>query len=59
MVRLMLETGARAGEVAAIAVADVDLPSGSAVIRRGKGGKGRVVPLRSAGGLALDRYLRM
>ena len=45
IVRLMLETGARAGEVVAMAVDDLDLPGGTAIIRRGKGGKGRVVPL--------------
>ncbi|MGZ5398659.1 MAG: hypothetical protein ACXWDM_01515 [Nocardioides sp.] len=32
----MLETGARAGEVVALQVADVDLVAGSATIRRGK-----------------------
>lgn len=44
ILRLMIETGARAGEVVAIHVDDVDLREQTLVIRRGKGGKGRVVP---------------
>lgn len=59
MLRLMLETGARAGEVVAIEVQDVDLPGGTATIRRGKGGKGRVVPFSPVAAQALDRYLRL
>lgn len=59
MLRLMLETGARAGEVVALEVADLDLPAGTAVIRRGKGGKGRVVPFGPFTAQALDRYLRL
>jgi len=58
LVRLMLETGARAGEVAALDIDDVDVRSGTAVVRRGKGGKGRIVPFGPQTGLALDRYLR-
>lgn len=59
MLRLMLETGARAGEVVALEVADLDLPAGTAVIRRGKGGRGRVVPFGPHTATALDRYLRL
>lgn len=59
MLRLMLETGARAGEVVALEVADLDLPAGTAVIRRGKGGRGRVVPFGPFTAQALDRYLRL
>nr|MBA3310587.1 tyrosine-type recombinase/integrase [Nocardioidaceae bacterium] len=33
ILRLMVETGARAGEVAALAVADVDLMAGTAIVR--------------------------
>ena len=44
VVRLMVETGLRAGEVIAMTVPDVDLAHGGAVIHRGKGGKGRVIP---------------
>jgi integrase/recombinase XerD len=58
LIRLMVETGARAGEVAALEVADVDLMAGTAVVRRGKGGKGRVIPFGPQTALAIDRYLR-
>ena len=59
ILRLMLETGARAGEVVAMVVPDLDLIAGTAVIRRGKGGKGRVVPLGPHATRAIDRYLRL
>lgn len=59
IVRLMLETGARAGEVVALTLDDVDLAAGVATIRRGKGGKGRVVPLGPHAALAIDRYKRL
>jgi integrase/recombinase XerD len=58
LVRLMIETGARAGEVVALRVEDVDLAAGTAVVRRGKGGRGRVVPFGPQTSRALDRYLR-
>lgn len=58
LARLMLETGCRAGEVVAMEVAGLDLAAGLAVIRRGKGGKGRTVPIGPHASRALDRYLR-
>jgi integrase len=58
LVRLMAETGARAGEVVGLTTADVDLARGLVTIRRGKGGKGRVVPIGPQTALAIDRYLR-
>lgn len=57
MIRLMLETAIRAGEVVSLEVGDVDLVGGLVTIRRGKGGKGRVIPIGPATSLALDRYL--
>ncbi len=59
LVRFMLEAITRAGEVVAMTVADVDLINGAAIIRRGKGGKGRPVPFGPATGRAMDRYLRL
>lgn len=59
IVRLMIETGARAGEVATLGVDDVDMKAGTAIIRRGKGGKGRTVGFGPNTGLAVDRYLRV
>lgn len=43
----------------ALTVADVDLAAGTAVVRRGKGGKGRVVPFGAQTAQAIDRYLRV
>jgi integrase/recombinase XerD len=59
ILRFMMETGARAGEVVALERADVDAAAGTAIIRRGKGGKGRVVPFGPHTALALDRYMRL
>ncbi|WAL48419.1 tyrosine-type recombinase/integrase [Rhodococcus pyridinivorans] len=59
LIRFMAETGARAGEVTSLTLADVDLTRGLAVVRRGKGGKGRTVPFGAQTGRALDRYLRL
>jgi len=59
IIRLMAETGARSGEVVAMAPGDVDLSAGEAVIRRGKGGKGRTLPIGPQTVRAIDRYLRM
>jgi site-specific recombinase XerD len=58
LVRFMVETGARAGEVVAMGVGDIDLARGLAVLRRGKGGKGRTVPIGPQAAKAIDRYLR-
>ncbi|MHB1063784.1 MAG: tyrosine-type recombinase/integrase [Georgenia sp.] len=58
MVRFMIETGARAGEVVSLTVPDVDLSAGTAIVRRGKGGKGRVVPFGPHTARAVDRYKR-
>lgn len=59
LVRLMFETGTRAGEAVAMQLDDIDLIAGVATVRRGKGGKGRVVPIGPDATLALDRYLRL
>ena len=59
LIRFMLETGTRAGEAADLKVTDVDLAAGTAIVRRGKGGKGRSVPFGAQTARALDRYLRL
>lgn len=59
LVRLMVETGARAGEVVDLTTEDVDLAQSRALIRRGKGGKARIVPFGPQSARALDRYLRV
>ena len=58
VLRLMIETGLRAGEVVAMQLDDVDIVRGMATIRRGKGGRGRVVPFSAQTRRCLDRYLR-
>jgi integrase/recombinase XerD len=59
LVRLMVETGLRAGETVALELDDVDLRGGTAIVRRGKGGRGRVVPFGPQTARAIDRYLRL
>jgi site-specific recombinase XerD len=58
IVRLMAETGMRAGELLALRVDDVDLARGLATVRRGKGAKGRVAPFGAQTTAVIDRYLR-
>lgn len=59
IIRLMLETGARIGEVVAMTTDDIDLAAGVAIVRRGKGGKGRTIPVGPQTCRAVDRYLRL
>lgn len=60
IIRLMYTTGARAGEVVALQLEDVHAKANPPyiVIRRGKGGRGRTVPLAPEVAVALDRYIR-
>ena len=58
IVRLMAETGVRAGEVLNLTVGDVDLTRGLVTVRRGKGGRGRVAPIGAQTARAIDRYIR-
>lgn len=57
IIRLMFETGIRIGETIALQVADVDLESGRVTVRRGRGGRGRVIPVGPATSGALRAYL--
>lgn len=59
IIRIMIETGARIGEIVAMTTDDIDLTAGVAIVRRGKGGKGRTVPVGPQTCRALDRYLRL
>jgi site-specific recombinase XerD len=58
IIRLMVETGMRAGEVIALTTSDIDVRSGWATIRQAKNGKGRKVWFGPKTSAALDRYLR-
>jgi integrase/recombinase XerD len=59
ILRFMNESGARAGETAAMLLSEIRTVDGTAVIRRGKGGKGRIVPFGPQTARALDRYIRV
>jgi site-specific recombinase XerD len=59
IVRLMAETGMRAGELLGLTVDDTDLTRGIVTITRGKGGRGRLAPFGPQTGRAIDRYLRL
>ena len=58
IVRYMLDSAARAEDVISLNVDDLDLAHGHAIVRRGKGGKGRIVPLGPKTVAAIDRYQR-
>lgn len=58
MLRLFIDTGVRLGEMAGLAVDDVDLDTHDVIHVIGKGSRGRAVPFGSKAGTALDRYLR-
>lgn len=58
LIRFMVETGTRAGETASLLLTDLDLPAGVAIVRKGKGGKGRSVPFGPQTAKAIDRYVR-
>lgn len=59
IVRLAVESAARAEEILGMTVPDVDLARGMAVIQRGKGGRGRRVPFGPRTAQSLDRYMRL
>lgn len=58
ILELMYSTGLRVEEVSKLDVADLDLAGGSLIVRCGKGGKGRVVPLGKSACEALLDYLQ-
>jgi integrase len=56
-VSLLLDSGIRASEIRALRVEDVDLVERWIIVRRGKGGKGRVVPVRGRVVLLLEEFM--
>jgi integrase/recombinase XerD len=55
---LLYSTGLRRSEVAALDLTDADLTDGSVFVRRGKGGKSRLVPLGQSAAADLVAYLQ-
>jgi integrase/recombinase XerD len=58
ILELFYSTGIRLAECAGLAVRDVDFARGTLLVRRGKGGKARVVPLGEQAMSWLRRYLK-
>ncbi|WP_234789675.1 tyrosine-type recombinase/integrase [Mycolicibacterium mucogenicum] len=58
LIRFMAETGTRAAETTALALTDVDVTGGTAIVHRGKGAKGRIVPFGAQTAAALDKWIR-
>lgn len=57
VVRVMLDTGARVGEMIKMRVEDIDW-EGETILVRGKGLRDRYIPIGTKTAAALDRYLR-
>jgi integrase len=57
LIRLLWVTGLRIGEAVALDVGDIDFRDRLLVVRAGKFGKSRVLPVRESTLSALDRYL--
>lgn len=58
MLEVLYATGLRRGEVARLKVGDIDHERRTAWVRRGKGGRDRVVPLGARGVAWVERYER-
>ncbi len=58
MLRVLLDTGCRRGELAGLDVADVELRTQDLRLRRTKGGNERLVPVGARTAVALRKYLR-
>lgn len=58
IIRLMTESMVRASELLGMLTEEVNIRGGSALVRRGKGGKGRLVPFGPQTARSLDRYAR-
>lgn len=58
ILRVLIDTGCRRGELAGIDVDDVDLRTHDIRLRRTKGGDERLVPVGAKTALALRKYLR-
>jgi integrase/recombinase XerC len=57
LVEVLYDAGLRSGEACALRAEDVDLARGWVRVERGKGGRGRVVPLADPALVAIEGYL--
>ena len=57
VLELLYQSGLRVGELCALDVSDLDLTNGFAQVRRGKGGRGRVVPIGKLAVELVTNYL--
>lgn len=58
MFELFYSSGLRLSELAALNLADVDLPDNSLIVRIGKGGKSRILPIGSKAVAAINDWLQ-
>ena len=59
MFELFYSSGLRLSELAALNLADIDLPDNSLMIRAGKGGKSRMLPIGSKAVKAINNWLEL
>ena len=59
MVRCALDLGLRRGEIAGLALEDIDWRAGTIRLRRTKGGREDILPLPDTTGCAIADYLRL
>ena len=58
MFELFYSSGLRLSELAALNLTDVDLPDNSLIVRTGKGGKSRILPIGSKAVAAINNWLQ-
>ncbi len=59
MFELFYSSGLRLSELAALNMTDIDLPDNSLMIRTGKGGKSRILPIGSKAVTAINNWLEL
>jgi integrase/recombinase XerD len=58
IVEVLYSTGIRNTELRSLNIEDLNLTDGFVTVRRGKGGRGRVIPLGEVAGKHVERYLK-
>lgn len=59
MFELFYSSGLRLSELAALNLSDIDLPDNSLIVRSGKGGKARLLPIGSKAVTAINNWLQL